>query len=52
MVSSRESLFWKKNTAFSAECKENGSKMGSTLSVCSPKGNFISADRQLRKSSP
>ena len=25
MVSSRESLFWKKNTAFSAECKEKGS---------------------------
>ena len=25
MVSSRESSFWKKNTAFSAECKEKGS---------------------------
>ena len=26
--------------------------MGSTLSVCSRKGNFISADRQMRKKLP
>ena len=40
MVSSRESLFWKKNTAFSAECKERTAKYPFSLTAfgSSPKG--------------